>query len=91
MLPRRLVVRVFSLGASHSNVTSTGVPAGFTLSTTVINGATSSVLVNSVGASTYFGAMATSVSSSTYSIGIDKSVVGFGGTLAVAGGIAMLL
>ena len=86
-----IVVCVFSLGASHSNVTSTGVPAGFTMSTTVVNGATSSVLVISVGAATSFGAVATSVSNATHSSAADNFVVGFGGMLSVAGGIAMLL
>lgn len=57
---------------------------------TVVNGATSSVLINSVGTTTSFGAVATSVSNSTHSSGADKLVVGFCGMLAVAGGIAML-
>jgi len=60
------------------------------MSKTVVNGATSSVLVISVGAATSFGAVATSVSNATHSSAADK-VVGFGAMLAVAGGIAMLL
>jgi hypothetical protein len=85
-----IVVGVFSLAASHLNVTSTGVPAGFTM-LTVVNGVTSSVLVNSVGASTSFGAVATSVSNVTHRSAADNFVVRFDGMLAVAGGIAMLL
>ncbi|KUJ11401.1 uncharacterized protein LY89DRAFT_787003 [Mollisia scopiformis] len=80
---------------SRSNVTvtstSTGVPAGFTTSVTVINGVTSSVLVNSVGATTSFGAVATSISVSTQASGAGRLVADFSGVLAVVGGFAMLL
>lgn len=71
-------------------VTSTGVPAGFTTSVTVLNGVTSSVLVNSAGVTTSFGAVATVVSVQPKS-GAGALAVGMGGVLAVAGGVAMLL
>jgi hypothetical protein len=58
---------------------------------TVVNGVTSSVLVNSVGASTSFGAVATSVSNATYRSAADNFIAGFDGMHPVAGGIAMLL
>lgn len=78
-------------GAFLSDVTSTGVPAGFITSMTAVNGATSSVLVNSLGAATFFGAGPTSLSNSTHSSDANRLVVGFEGMLAVAGGVAMLL
>ncbi|KUJ11520.1 uncharacterized protein LY89DRAFT_226850 [Mollisia scopiformis] len=82
--------------AGGANVTvtsiSTGVPAGFTTSVTVVNGVTSSVLVNSAGATTSFGAVATqTITSSTKGSGAGKLAVGFGGMFAVAAGVAMLL
>ncbi len=98
LLPRRISRRCLlrgkastTSGAFCSNVTSTGVPAGFITSMTVVNGAASSVLVNSVGATTYFGAVPTSLSNSTHSSGASRLVVGFEGMLAVAGGVAMLI
>jgi hypothetical protein len=72
-------------GTSHPNITSIGVPAGFATSVTVINGVTSSVLINSAGASTSFGAVATSVSTSTQGSGANNLAMRFGGMLAVAG------
>lgn len=78
-------------GAFRSNVTLIGVPAGFITSMAVGNGATSSVLVNSVGATTSFGAVPTSLSNSTHSSGANRFVVGFEGMLAVVGRVAMLL
>lgn len=71
-------------------VTSTGVPAGFTTSVTVLNGVTSSVLVNPAGVTTSFGAVATVVSVQPKS-GAGALAVGMGGVLAVAGGVVMLL
>jgi hypothetical protein len=72
-----------------AKVTTTGALTGFSTSITVANGVTSSVLVNSAGATTSFGASATGTTTTTKS-GAGRVVAG-GGMLVLVGGVAMWL
>lgn len=80
-----------SAPASRGNVTSTGVPAGFTTSVTIVNGVTSSVLINPAGATTSFGAVANSVFPSSQKNGAGNLAAGFGGILAAVGVVAIMM